>query len=62
MYCGSHLKYHLWEHESFRELSKETESFKLAYCKKEKTLVEKKERLFKTKDYRQWLCTAVSLD
>jgi len=62
MYCGSHLKYHLWEHEGMRELHTIREQYKTAYMKKERALIEKKEKLFKTKDYRTWLCTALSLD
>lgn len=54
VYLGSHLKYHMHEHESFRELLKDREAVKNSYIKKEKTLGEKKEKLFRSKDFAKW--------
>lgn len=54
VYLGSHLKYHMHEHESFRELLAVRETTKKAYIKKEKALIDKKERLFYNKDYKKW--------
>jgi hypothetical protein len=46
-YLGDYLKYHLSEHESIREIHVEREKKKNAYVKAEKTLNEKKEKMFK---------------
>ncbi len=62
MYLGSHLKYHLAEAESMRELFTTRETLKNSYLKRERALFDRKERLFKNKDYKSWGCTAVSLD
>ena len=53
-YLGSHLKYHLWKHESLRELHGNREVIKGAFIKKEKALYDRKERLFKTRDCTKW--------
>lgn len=47
VYLGSHLKFHMHEHESFRELLAVREHSKINYIKKEKQLFEKKEKLYK---------------
>jgi hypothetical protein len=45
-----------------RELFLQREVIKAAYLKKERALFDRKERLFKLKDFKNWGCTAVSLD
>ena len=59
LYCGSHLKYHMQEHESMRELLRERETVKYNYTSKERALFDKKERLYKEKKIGKWQCTAV---
>lgn len=54
VYLGSHLKFHMHEHESFRELLTVRELAKTNYIKKEKALYDKKEKLFRAKDYSKW--------
>jgi len=54
LYCGNHLKYHMQEHESMRELLKERETVKYNFTQKEKALFEKKEKLFKLKEIKKW--------
>ena len=54
VYLGSHLKYHMSEHESFRELQTLRESVKQTFIKKERHLIERKERLFKSQDISRW--------
>ena len=54
VYLGSHLKYHLAEHESFRELHSMRELVKQDFMKKERSLIERKERLFRAKDISRW--------
>jgi hypothetical protein len=54
VYLGSHLKFHMHEHESFRELLAVREQAKTNYIKKEKALFDKKERLFRNKDFTKW--------
>ena len=53
-FLGSHMKYHLLEHESFREILKVREEQKVAFIKHEKSLLDKKERLFKNRDFAKW--------
>ena len=53
-YLGNHLKYHLAEHESFRELGSLREQVKQVFMKKEKVLSAKKEKLFDTNDITRW--------
>lgn len=48
------MKYHLLEHESYRELLKAREEVKNSYLKQEKGLNDKKEKLFRSKDYAKW--------
>lgn len=48
------MKYHLLEHDSFREILKVREEYKLQFIKAEKNLNDKKERLFKNKDIAKW--------
>ena len=54
VYLGTHLKYHMAEHESFRELQTLRESVKQTFIKKERNLIEKKERLFRSQDISRW--------
>jgi hypothetical protein len=61
-HLGSHLKYHLSEHDSYRELFKTREEVKHAFTKKEKTLIDKKESLFKKKDLTKWGFTGGNQD
>lgn len=53
-YIGEHLKYHLDEHESFREIFSIREQFKNNYVKLERYVVEKKEKLWKQGDLYKW--------
>lgn len=46
-FLGSHMKYHLIEHESFREILKNRDEIKNAFIKQEKSLLDKKERLLR---------------
>ena len=48
------MKYHLLEHESYRELLKAREEVKNSYLKQEKALNDRKEKLFRNKDYSKW--------
>ena len=48
------MKYHHDEHESFRAIFSIREKAKTDYMKMEKGLIEKKEKLFKTKDIYKW--------
>ena len=50
IYLGSHLKYHLSEHESFRELHKVREAVTKQFMSKQRTLFDRKEKLFRNKD------------
>jgi hypothetical protein len=61
-YLGSHLKYHMWEHEGLRELHKTREEVKTGFMKKEKSLFDQKEKLFKNRDLTKWKFTAGSMD
>jgi hypothetical protein len=54
VYLGSHLKYHMSEHESFRELQTLREQVKQNFIKKERHLIERKEKLFKSQDISRW--------
>lgn len=54
VYLGSHLKYHKDEHESYRELLVVREAVKNGYIKKEKALFERKEKMFRNKDFTRW--------
>lgn len=48
------MKYHLAEHESFREIQAVREVAKQRYIKKERALTDKKEKLFRSKDVTRW--------
>jgi hypothetical protein len=52
----------LAEQEGMKELFLQREEKKAAYLKKERSIFDRKERLFKSKDFKTWGCTAVSLD
>ena len=54
VYLGTHLKYHMAEHESFRELHTNRELVKHNFMKKERSLIERKEKLFKSQDMSRW--------
>lgn len=45
-YCSSHLKFHLAEADSYSEMLQYREQVKSNFKKKEKSLLEKKEKLF----------------
>jgi hypothetical protein len=45
-----------------RELFLHHSVIKAAYLKRERSIFDRKERLFKSKDFKTWGCTAVSLD
>ena len=53
-FMGSHMKYHLIEHESFREILKSRDEIKNTFMKQEKNLNDKKEKLFKSRDFGKW--------
>ena len=48
------MKYHYLEHESFRDILKVREDLKVSYIKAEKNLTEKKEKLYRAKDFTKW--------
>ena len=48
------MKYHLMEHESFREILKNRDIIKNEFIKQEKNLNDKKEKLLRNKDYQKW--------
>ena len=48
------MKYHLKEHETFREIQQFREHVKTAFVKIDKKLIDKKEALFKAKDLYKW--------
>ena len=48
------MKYHLDEHDTFRELFNMREQAKQQYVKLERSLIDKKEKLFKAKDVYKW--------
>ena len=48
------MKYHYLEHESFRDILKLREDLKGSYLKAEKNLTEKKEKLYRAKDFTKW--------
>jgi hypothetical protein len=48
------MKYHLLEHESFREVLKYRDEYKKDFDKQNKNLLEKKERLFRNKEFNRW--------
>ena len=48
------MKYHLLEHEAYKELLKNRDEIKNAYQKQEKSLLDKKEKLFRGKDFAKW--------
>ena len=54
VYLGGHLKYHMSEHESFRELTSIRENVKQKFIKSERNLMDRKERLFRAQDVTRW--------
>lgn len=48
------MKYHLIEHDSFREILKNRDEIKNAFIKSEKKLIDKKEQLLRNKDLSKW--------
>ena len=53
-FFGQHMKYHLKEHETFREIQSFREVIKNQFIKVDRNLIEKKEKLFKQKDLYKW--------
>ena len=53
-FLGNDLKYHLIEHESFREILKNRDEIKSTFMKQEKNLLDKKEKLFRSKEFGKW--------
>ena len=53
-FLGSGMKYHLMEHESFRDLLKNRDDIKNTFMKQEKALNDKKEKMLKNKDLKKW--------
>jgi len=53
-FLGSDLKYHLIQHDSFREVLKHRDDIKNTFIKQEKNLLDKKERLLRNKDLSKW--------
>jgi hypothetical protein len=53
-YLGTGLKFHLDEHESYREIFQNRDKVKNEYIKQERSLIDKKEKLFKMKDTAKW--------
>lgn len=53
-FLGSHLKFHLNEHDSFREILKGRDEIKNSFIKMEKTLNDRKEKLYKNRDVSKW--------
>lgn len=56
------MKYHLLEHESFREILKSRDEIKNSFMKNEKNLIDKKEKLFKHRDFGKWGYTGPQKD
>lgn len=54
VYLGSYMKYHMNEHESFRELHVVREQVKTNFMRKERALIERKEKLFRAQDISRW--------
>ena len=54
VYLGGHLKYHMSEHESFREIYTVREQVKQKFIKNERYLIDRKERLFRAQDVTRW--------
>ena len=44
----------MYEHKSYREILESRDEFKNSFLKQEKTLSDKKEKLFKNKDLKKW--------
>jgi hypothetical protein len=61
-FLGSNMKYHLLEHESFREILKQRDELKNGFIKSEMKLLEKKERLFKNREFSKWGYTGPNQD
>lgn len=53
-FLGSHMKYHLMEHESFREILKYRDEFKKEFDKQQRSLLDRKERLFRSRELSKW--------
>ena len=51
---GEYLKYHLKETDTFRELYEVREHVKTSFIRNERALMEKKEKLWKSKDLNKW--------
>jgi hypothetical protein len=53
-FLGDHMKYHLDEYESYKDLHTTREQLKTSYIKAERSLFDKKEKLFKSADLHKW--------
>lgn len=53
-FLGSHMKYHLLEHESFREVLKYRDEYKKDFDKQQRNLLDRKEKLFRSKELNRW--------
>ena len=51
---GQNMKYHLFEHDSLREILKQRDEVKTIFIKSEKSIIDKKEKLFRGKDLTKW--------
>lgn len=56
LYCGSHFKFNKQEAETYTELLQFRELIQSEYRVQEKTLFDKKEKLFRIKDITKWGC------
>ena len=53
-FLGSNIKYHLLEHDSYREILANREVIKSQFLKNEKNLLDRKEKMLKQKDLSRW--------
>eukprot|EP00350_Pseudokeronopsis_sp_OXSARD2_P009184 CAMPEP_0170553090 /NCGR_PEP_ID=MMETSP0211-20121228/10937_1 /TAXON_ID=311385 /ORGANISM="Pseudokeronopsis sp., Strain OXSARD2" /LENGTH=91 /DNA_ID=CAMNT_0010861219 /DNA_START=1184 /DNA_END=1459 /DNA_ORIENTATION=+ len=53
-FLGSHLKYHMDEFETFKELHTYRENLKNTYLKNQRNLLDKKEKFFKKQEVEKW--------
>ena len=48
------MKYHLLEHESLREILRYRDDYRKEFVKQERSLLERKEKLFRSKEFNKW--------
>jgi hypothetical protein len=53
-FFGDGLKFHLDEHDTYRELFATREKVKQDFVRMEKSLIDKKDKLFKSRDIYKW--------